>query len=508
MEINTASALEDEGVKEENTCLEVGLKEVIKLLSSVSLTSVIISDYFVVMRSNFDLTISGEPYTGLVLLLNLMTGKYFSRIWNQTVATGTIVDSKELMEACDNHFGQGRPCMGCPLEENYEHDKEDFLISQTPMPRKIARTCLKVLGKDTHPSISSCSECVRLSYGKMNKDAEDHLLLTGPKTEYMDTHVAENSEEFVTISAIHNVNDIQEGDRICNAEIGSKTGQQQKKHPFNYHNKVEGGSSVRNNKKYRCKLCPYTAARRNQLRDHIAGNHNNIQDNVCQVKIHMNVVHNMGEKKFKCEKCPFATVYSYSLKQHIEIVHEQLKNHVCEECGYAFSQKGNLLKHIERVHSTSKKNYVCDECGHATDNKTNLESHKKIHSKEEKKFRCDQCPYASHFSRMLRKHTAIVHDKIRNHACAQCAYAASSADNLRKHIKAVHQNIRDHVCGDCGYAASEKSNLMKHIEGMHKKRSSHICQDCGYTTFNKGNLEAHRLKRHLKTDVGAEPLIY
>ena len=142
----------DEGIKTE-TKLEMGLHEVVTTLSSVSLASVTIGDFLVVMRSDFDLTISGEPYTGLVLLLNLTTGKFMSRIWNQTVATGTLVKPSDLMEACENLFGQGRPCLGCPQGGNFKHGKEEFLISQTPIPRKIATGCLKVLGKDTHASI-------------------------------------------------------------------------------------------------------------------------------------------------------------------------------------------------------------------------------------------------------------------------------------------------------------------------------------------------------------------
>merc|ERR1712223_1965827 len=92
----------------EEAKLELGLQVVQNTLSSMSLVSVTIGDFLAVMRSDFDLTISGQPYTGLVMLLNLKTGKYLSRIWNQTVATGVIVKVEHLMEACQNIFGQGR----------------------------------------------------------------------------------------------------------------------------------------------------------------------------------------------------------------------------------------------------------------------------------------------------------------------------------------------------------------------------------------------------------------
>ena len=81
------TVMDEENIEQE-TKLELGPEEVVNILTSVSLASVTVGDFLVVMRSDFDLTISGEPYTGLLMLLNKKTGKYFSRIWNQTIATG------------------------------------------------------------------------------------------------------------------------------------------------------------------------------------------------------------------------------------------------------------------------------------------------------------------------------------------------------------------------------------------------------------------------------------
>ena len=58
-------------IKREEPRLEVGIEDIVNLLSSASLVSVTVGDFLVIMRSEFDLTISGEPYTGLLLLLNL-----------------------------------------------------------------------------------------------------------------------------------------------------------------------------------------------------------------------------------------------------------------------------------------------------------------------------------------------------------------------------------------------------------------------------------------------------
>ena len=126
MEIGPVTVMGD--IKKDDTKLIIGLDEVLNTLSSLSLASVTIGDFLVIMRSDFDLTISGEPYTGLVLLLNLKTGKYFSRIWNQTVATGIVVKECQLVEACENLFDQGRPCLGCPEGSKYECVKHHFWL--------------------------------------------------------------------------------------------------------------------------------------------------------------------------------------------------------------------------------------------------------------------------------------------------------------------------------------------------------------------------------------------
>ena len=90
--------MEEEGIKKEEAALELSLENATEVLSKLSLVSVTIGDYLVIMRSQFDLTISGEPYIGLVMLLSLKDGAYISRIWNQTVASGNVERPDQLRE--------------------------------------------------------------------------------------------------------------------------------------------------------------------------------------------------------------------------------------------------------------------------------------------------------------------------------------------------------------------------------------------------------------------------
>ena len=52
-------------------------------LHSLSLTWVSVGDYLVVMSGEVDAEICSEPYLALQLWLNMKSGKFISRVWNQ-----------------------------------------------------------------------------------------------------------------------------------------------------------------------------------------------------------------------------------------------------------------------------------------------------------------------------------------------------------------------------------------------------------------------------------------
>ena len=62
---------------------KVDLLEAQGALAAMALTSVSVGEYLVVLRSQFDVFITGEPYPALMVLYNLTSGKVLTRIWNQ-----------------------------------------------------------------------------------------------------------------------------------------------------------------------------------------------------------------------------------------------------------------------------------------------------------------------------------------------------------------------------------------------------------------------------------------
>lgn len=84
----------------------------------------------------------------------------------------------------------------------------------------------------------------------------------------------------------------------------------------------------------------------------------------------------------------------------------------CPVCFKVFSQKGNLLRHIQ-IHSGDKP-FICNLCGHKFTQKSNLQKHFATHLGD-KKFTCGVCDKSfvqkANLIRHLRIHTGLFQRK-------------------------------------------------------------------------------------------------
>ena len=80
--------------------LVIDLDVIRSVVASQSLASVTLGDYLVVMRSDFDVILFGEPYLASMLLFNQKTGSFIARLWNQTVKVAKAVTREHFEEAC------------------------------------------------------------------------------------------------------------------------------------------------------------------------------------------------------------------------------------------------------------------------------------------------------------------------------------------------------------------------------------------------------------------------
>ena len=89
---------------------------------------------------------------------------------------------------------------------------------------------------------------------------------------------------------------------------------------------------------------------------------------------------------------------------HIKSLHYGMK---CELCSKAFSNAGNLQRHIKKVHGGI--NYKCETC---------------------EKVYCD--------AGTLKRHIDSIHNGVKNHKCDTCGKAFSKFGNLKIHVLSVH----------------------------------------------------------------------
>ena len=119
-------------------------------LKEISLTSVTLGDYLVAFQSELDTLICDEPYIPLMVLLDLRSGRYLTRVWSSTTSQGTVAHLDDFCEVCRRHFGQGKVCIGCPGGDS------------AFVPRIFSKTCHRLLGKDPQRDAETCVECLKL----------------------------------------------------------------------------------------------------------------------------------------------------------------------------------------------------------------------------------------------------------------------------------------------------------------------------------------------------------
>ena len=141
--------------------IQYSLEEANAVLAGHSLSSMQFGAYLVIFKGEFDMIIAAEPYHALSFLLDMNSGVFLARIWNKTVRSGNAGSVEELDEACAHHFRERRLCLGL-FEDEGDHAGVQFLTWQTPVPRKVSRTCLGSLSEEASLDEHTCQECLKM----------------------------------------------------------------------------------------------------------------------------------------------------------------------------------------------------------------------------------------------------------------------------------------------------------------------------------------------------------
>ena len=490
---------------------EFGLDEAMDILSSLSLTSVTIGTYLVVMRSDFDLTISGQPYIGLTLLLDLKTGKYISRIWNQSVATGDVARGGHFKELCDHHFGQGKPCLGCPEKEKEKLGSEEFLISQTPIPRKISTKCRKTLGKEASTSISTCTECKKITVsntllasqiGKKGEEASDTLCKmnvskieceSASPTEYKEDQVWAERVNFVPKVELL-VSDEFQDDHGIDIKIESEG-------EFLDENDLTIEDTLQTQKKERKLLSIAEKQQSLKAYDTLMKQDMSKKQAAKELGISYNVLVSILSQREKIMNCP---ANSNRTVQKYPEIEKKSGYFECPKCLKSFTTKESVLGHMKRLHFWGQ--FTCMHCGSNSDYADDLILHMKDKEHTQDPFgHCPACTDKVPISEIKQHYVnCITKNRRENVMCTTCGKLVRKRRiDAHQRVHMRQQGVSEaevktrlyYYCDICGKKVTDQRNLALHKRNVHNPKPV-ACPVCALIFPNRPKMKAHYNKEH------------
>lgn len=202
-----------------------------------------------------------------------------------------------------------------------------------------------------------------------------------------------------------------------------------------------------------------------------------------------------GMPKYGCALCGATFTKRFSVPPHIMRIHMRKKDKVCPYCDRAFSQTGDLTRHV-RTH-TGLKPFKCEYpgCKLAFVASGDLIKHSKRHSLEgvPKPYVCEVCRQAFErnydLTRHKLRHQMDEDPSLAGFKCEICQKRFARKDQYRNHTYR-HLGFKPFKC-DCGKAFSDASNFNKHKK-IHMVLDVPLqCDRCGKEFRNKVAISKH-----------------
>jgi len=204
--------------------------------------------------------------------------------------------------------------------------------------------------------------------------------------------------------------------------------------------------------------------------------------------------------------CPFEDCGKdvVDIQNHIRKVHLKIKNFGCDLCDAKFSNRGQVEKHVNGVHSSLREKCPhCDTMLKVTTMKAHIRN---VHENVKPRIACteEDCEKTFLSKSDMNRHIASVHEKLK-FPCPECG-KNFHIDFLKKHIQMIHKQIYPYFCKQCGKGFQVLKDLHTHIRTKHYGDFM-ICENlnsngemCGKKLRNEEALQKHVDRVHLKTE--------
>ena len=172
----------------------------------------------------------------------------------------------------------------------------------------------------------------------------------------------------------------------------------------------------------------------------------------------------------------------------------------CKFCTKEYKHKGNLVRHLRKVHGEGKEEYddgkTCKICNKVFRDRGKRNRHVRSVHEKSTKVKCTLCNKTYSTKDILNAHVKNVHEKKGKSECKLCGKTCSNPGNLRKHIRETHKRLSDVDCKICGKTFHNKTNLTQHIKNVHDRKEKSRCEICDKTLLTKSGLWHHMARMH------------
>lgn len=199
-------------------------------------------------------------------------------------------------------------------------------------------------------------------------------------------------------------------------------------------------------------------------------------------------MHSGGEKEWKCQQCGFAFWEKGDLIRHIKS-HEGNRPLKCDFCEQTFVWKRYLYKHLNNHHKAEDKHF-CKTCLACLPSEEELVEHDATEhaNKRPLTHTCEICKMEFHFKYKLDEHM-FEHTGEKAHSCQKCPQKFVSRKDLDRHMM-EHQQEVSFRCNTCEKTFSTIDELQRHVR-LHTGNAKYTCSLCHATFRWKSQLTSH-----------------